>query len=122
MIARGMARDRPSPYGFPLRFLLIVARGPVPRDRSVLREHGEGQALALRFGKGSVLREHGEGQALALQFPRRFPPIVARGPVPRDRSVLREHGEGQALALRFRKGSVLRERGEGQALALQFPH
>ena len=66
----------------------IVVRGPVPRERSVLRERGEGLSLALRFGKGSWRAilcgnrsagacsprsfnrpEHGEGQALALQFP-----------------------------------------------------
>ena len=31
-----MARDRPSPYGNPGRFF-TVARGPVPRDRSMAR-------------------------------------------------------------------------------------
>ena len=61
--------------------------------------------------------QHGEGQALALQFPRRSPPIVARGPVPRDRSICARHGEGQALALRLGKDSVLREDCEGQAPA-----
>ena len=56
---RGMARDRPSPYG-KLHAFLTVARGPVPRDRTTCAKterqptpfprprHGEGQALALR--------------------------------------------------------------------------
>ena len=36
--ARGMARDRPSPYGEGRRFF-TVARGPVPRDLSTAAEN-----------------------------------------------------------------------------------
>ena len=73
---RSMARDRPSPYGRERGFpptatktaTRTVARGPVPRDHSIRAktvrsprgprrflsrsQHGEGQALALRTGKG----------------------------------------------------------------------
>ena len=47
-----MARDRPSPYGNPGRFLLSVRSGSGdPELRSFPRSgHGEGQALALREG------------------------------------------------------------------------
>ena len=60
MIDRCMARDRPSPYGERETASSTVARGPVPRDRSIYAKterqptpfprplHGEGQALALR--------------------------------------------------------------------------
>ena len=41
-----MAGDRPPPYGRIISLPLTVARGPVPRERSIW--HGGGQAPALR--------------------------------------------------------------------------
>ena len=62
---RGMARDRPSPYGeVPFS---PVARGPVPRDRWI-RGHGRWRGTGPRPTGAEVAVRHGEGQALALQF------------------------------------------------------
>ena len=52
---RGLARDRPSPYGEREVALQTVVRGPVPRDLPRARWSGEGQAFALRV---YVTRQH----------------------------------------------------------------
>ena len=52
---RSMAGDRPPPYGMREVSASTVARGPVPRDRSISKsvflrpQHGGGQAPALRY-------------------------------------------------------------------------
>ena len=65
-----MARDRPSPYGVRHPFF-TVARGPVPRDRSVDRSMARDRPSP--YGKGGAFCEEDD------------PPTVARGPVPRER-------------------------------------
>ena len=83
--------------------LKTVARGPVPRDRCMARDRPSpygmrhvfyrsagalGCHTCIRAGftrERSRARWHGEGQALALRYAARFF-IVARGPVPRERS------------------------------------
>ena len=92
---RGMARDRPSPYGKGRRFPRNVARGPVPREcwrtRTMARDRPS---------------PYGEGGG--------FSPHVARGPVPRDLSTCTK------TAHRLRPFPRLNDR-EGQALALRGP-
>ena len=75
-----MARDRPSPYGEREAALDTVARGPVPRDRSICAK------IVHRPRPFSSRSRHGEGQALALRAAETALDTVARGPVPRDRS------------------------------------
>ena len=103
---RGTARDRPSPYGDREAALQTVARGPVPRDRSI-------RVKNARRPKPFPRPRHGEGQALALRLTETALHTVSRGPVPRDRSTRAKterqprpfssrsrHGGGQAPALR----------------------
>ena len=114
-----------------------------PRGFPPRSQHGEGQALALRY---SVRFQYGEGQALALRPTEIHKVTVARGPSevsiraservspaivsvtvargprrfpyahPSGFPPRSQHGEGQALALRY---SVRFQHGEGQALALR---
>ena len=82
-----MARDRPSPYGGGGVF--YRSAGACPPRMSGRPQHGERQALALRWEEG-VLGD------------------VARGPVPRERSVDRSmardrpspYGDGVAFFYR----------------------
>ena len=53
------------------------------------RQHGEGQALALRWDKHKLLPRHGEGQALALRWNRR--------------KLLPMHGEEQVFPTPYEK-------------------
>ena len=55
-----------------------VARGPVPRDRPTSTKNARGQGT----GRFLCRSQHGEGQALALRWPWRFFCPVARWPVP----------------------------------------
>ena len=75
--ARGMARDRPSPYGEGGAFF-IVARGPVPRDRW--------DARGMARGTRSHARVACEGPRPTVRGGVFF---VARGPVPRERWIAR---------------------------------
>ena len=56
-----MARDRPSPYGNPGRFLSSIRSGlGAPELRSFIGSgHGEGQALALRLDGPFFFRSAG---------------------------------------------------------------
>ena len=76
-----MAGDRPPPYGGTENLLPCSARA-CPSRTSEGPGHGEGQALALREGK-------------AFFF------IVARGPVPRDRSMAKDRPSPYVKGRRF---------------------
>ena len=81
---RGMARDRPSPYGETETALQTVARGPVPRERTTYAKTAPANAVS-RADRGTARDRpspHAEGDVLRLRNPH---DTVARGPVPRER-------------------------------------
>ena len=98
-VTRGMARDRPSPYAEGEAASTTVARGPVPRDRSMARDrpspYGEGAAFF------TVARGPSE---VSIRASERVPPAIAawRGTGPRPtvkgRRFFPERG-GQAPAI-----------------------
>ncbi len=77
-IDRSMAQHRTAPYG--LRAPSTVARGPVPRDRSIHTKNARSPRTSAIFSADRCMARH-----RTAPYGLRPPSTVARGPVPRDR-------------------------------------
>ena len=110
-VQRSAARDRPAPYGEGA-FFFIVARGPVPRERSAISKTS-GRALCIVTRRGPVPRATVK-EAFFHRSAGACPPRVLRHIENQPQPYcfgLSIHGEGQALALRAARR--LRWRGTG---------
>ena len=108
---------------------VTVARGPVPRDRSIYRSAracpsrsfiatttagdrpppygrrapppiGQDRLILTRLRSGDRNLQRGSARACPARAANHAPITVARGPVPRELSSRHKHGGGQAPALR----------------------